>query len=120
MSQVSIDHRDLALLLELVADVVEDIAPAERRVLDRVAGRLDKHRNWMVTGGQNSRVARPVVVVPCTYTDHHLSGRAAGRAGVEPCRCAGDTVVPDFTDEAKAEPLTDQHGWSRARVMLDP
>lgn len=120
MSQVAIDHRDLATVLALALET-EDRTGAESRVLARVAGRLDQARNLMTTGSQNSRVAQPVEVVPCTYSDHHAkSMRAAQALGVETCRCYGDRVVPGFTDEAKAEPLVDQHGWSRAREAVDP
>ncbi len=118
MSQLSISHQDLAVLLNL-ALLIEDVDRDELRSLREAARRLDQHRNWLVTGGQNDRVARPVSTVPCTFTDHHLSGRAAARAGVAACRCAGDRVVPAFTEKARGELLTDPSGWSRASYAVD-
>lgn len=118
MSQVAVDHRDLAIILDLVR-LIDDLDPTEHRAITRAATRLDRKRNELTTGGQNSRITQPVRTVPCTFSDHHLSGRAATRAGVPPCRCAGDKVVPDFTPEAKTEPLVDRHGWSRAADQLE-
>lgn len=118
MSQLSISHQDLAVILDL-ALLTEDVDRDELRSLREAARRLDQHRNWLVTGGQNDRVARPVTRVACTYTDHHLSGRAAARAGVSPCRCAGDLEVPAFTEKAMAERLVGPGGWSRASELVD-
>jgi len=118
MSQLSISHQDLAVVLDL-ALLTEDLSRDELKAVRETARRLDQHRNWMVTGGQNDRVARPARTVPCTFSDHHLSGRAATRAGVTPCRCSGDLVVPDFTDKARGERLTDAAGWSRAVAAVE-
>lgn len=118
MSQLSISHQDLAVVLDL-ALLTDDLSRDELKAVRETARRLDQHRNWMVTGGQNDRVARPARTVPCTFSDHHLSGRAATRAGMPPCRCSGDGVVPDFTDKARGERLTDDAGWSRAAATVD-
>lgn len=115
MSQLRVSHDDLAVVLDL-AILTGDRDRAEQRALERVAAALDAHRNLMVTGGQNSRVERPVRTVRCTFSDHHAGSiREAQRLGVEACRCYGDRVVPAFTELAHGERLVDAGGWSRAR-----
>lgn len=120
MTQVAVDHTDLAALIAL-ATLTEDRDPTEQRVLERVAERLDTARNR--TASSNNRYAwrghpeATGVGVPCTYSTTHPASDRKAEAGGEidhRCPCDGDGRVPAFTAKAKAEPLTDRWGWSRA------
>lgn len=103
---------ELALVIELALET-EDLAPAEQKALERLAGDLDKRRNRATSG--NVRFDR-LRTVPCTYTaTHPASDRKAKAEGLpHACKCGGDLVMWPFTDRARAEALTDRHGWSRA------
>lgn len=118
MSQVAVDHADLALIIALAA-LTDDRDPTEQTVLERVAERLDTARNR--TASNNNRYTWTAWHhgdrVPCTYsTTHPASDRKALNGGelTHRCPCDGSGRVPAFTAKARAEHLTDRWGWSRA------
>lgn len=126
MSQVAVDHADLALIIALAA-LTDDRDPTEQAVLERVAERLDTARNRTTTA--NNRYAWTAWHhgdrVPCTYSATHPGSDRQAKAGGElthRCPCDGTGHVPPFTAKARAEHLTDQWGWSRAldTVTCDP
>lgn len=126
MSQVAVDHADLALIIALAA-LTDDRDPTEQAVLERVAERLDTARNR--TASNNNRYDWTAWHhgdrVPCTYSATHPGSDRQAKAGGElthRCPCDGTGHVPPFTAKARAEHLTDQWGWSRAldTVTCDP
>lgn len=114
MTQVAVDHADLATILALTC-LVDDRTPSEQKALERVAARLDTARNRTTTA--NGRYAWFTHEVACTYSTTHPGSDRAAKAGGEldhRCHCDGTKWVPPFTDTARAEQLTDQWGWSRS------
>lgn len=114
MSQVAVDHADLATILALCC-LVDDRTPQEQATLERVAARLDTTRNR--TASSNTRYAWHTTKTPCTYSTTHPASDRRAKTGGEldhRCPCDGTRLTPPFTDTARAEELVDQWGWSRA------
>lgn len=92
----------------------EDRTPAEQKALERTAYRLDRDRNRFTSS--NGRYDHDAPRVPCTAPGH------SDTAKCPVCSMASDPccrlLVPPFTDRAKAEPLTDAHGWSIAHAAV--
>lgn len=105
---------DLATVLAL-AVLTEDRAPVEQKAMERTAARLDADRNRFTS--TNRRYDRSKPYLPCTFPRHWVNPAKCPICSVdrEPHRFL---LVPPFTDAARREPLTDEHGWSVALVAV--
>lgn len=114
MSQARVSPQDLAMVVAL-ACLTADRTPGEQKALERVAATLDRTRNLITNQPSRNPRLDTRSRVPCTYSTHHIgTDRAAKAAGVARCPCDGGRLTPPFTDQAKAEELVDQWGWSRS------
>lgn len=110
-------NRDLAVVLHMVSETIEDRAKDEVDALVRLARRLDDDRNRMAQGNRRLDWSG-VPLVPCHFTTsgpHPASKREAESLGLrQACKCDGTGKVVPFLPSASEEALVDDYGWSRA------